>query len=62
VRLIGFVRRGGALVAALSVAGEVVLAAAGEAAGGFTVLSVDEEAGVRLRAPDGREFALAAES
>jgi hypothetical protein len=60
VRLVGFVRRGRGLAAALFVNGEVVLAGPGEDAGGFAVLAVDEE-GVRLRGADGRELSLVAE-
>lgn len=58
IRLVGFVRKGEALSAALSIAGEVVVAAAGEENAGYTVLSVDEEAGVRLLDPEGREILL----
>ena len=58
VRLIGLVRRGGRLCAALAIAGEIDLAGAGETAGGVAVLSVDEDQGVRVRLPDGHELLL----
>ncbi len=58
VRLVGFVRAGGGLKAALSIAGEVVVAGVGERAAGYTVLAIDEETGVRLRDDTGAELAL----
>jgi ethanolamine utilization protein EutA (predicted chaperonin) len=58
-RLVGLVRRAGALVAALAIDGEVVLAGPGETAGGITVLSVDED-GVLFRRADGSEGRLTA--
>lgn len=58
-RLVGLVRRAGALVAALAVDGEVVLVSPGETAGGITVLSIDEE-GVLFRRADGSEGRLTA--
>src|SRR4030095_14692534 len=51
VRLIGFLRREGGLKAALSIMGEIVVCAPGEQVSGYTVVSVDEEEGVRVRAP-----------
>jgi hypothetical protein len=59
VRLIGLVHRGAGLRAALSILGNVVILGEGEEAEGYRVLSIDEEAGVRLRKPDGTEQALA---
>ena len=56
-RLVGLVRRGGRLVAALALAGEVELAGPGESAAGVTVLGVDED-GARVRRPDGSETTL----
>jgi len=58
-RLVGLVRRGGRLMAALTRDGDVELAGPGDSAAGVTVLSVGEE-GVRVRLPDGTEqtFAL----
>ena len=53
VRLVGLLRRAGQTRAALAIAGETVVLAAGESAAGYTVVSIDEEEGVRLRAPDG---------
>ena len=58
IRLSGFVRRGAQLKAVLSVDGTTVVAAPGESAEGYRVLSVDEDAGVRLRAPSGEELLL----
>jgi hypothetical protein len=59
VRLVGLVHRGGALRAALSVRGTVVILGLGEEAEGYRVLSIDEDAGVRLAGPDGAEQMLA---
>jgi hypothetical protein len=56
-RLVGLVRRHGKLLAAFSVAGDVVLAGPGETVGGATVVEVGEEA-VRIRRPDGSETRL----
>jgi hypothetical protein len=58
VRLVGLVHRGGTLRAALAISGEVVILGTGETAEGYQVLSIDTEAGVRLRGPDGAELAL----
>lgn len=58
VRLVGFVRRGGALRAALSLSGTVAVLAPGEQADGYFVLAVDEDAGVTVRTPDGSEQVL----
>lgn len=58
VRLVGFVRRADGLRAVLRVRADVVLAATGERAGEFVVLALDEDAGVRLRGPDGSELTL----
>lgn len=59
VRLVGFVRRGGVLRAVVSLAGNVAVLAAGEEADGYSVLAVDEDAGVTVRKPDGSEVLLA---
>lgn len=58
VRLVGLVRQGGALKAALALSGDIVVVGEGESVEGYTVLSLEEESGVRLRAPDGAEIAL----
>lgn len=58
LRLSGFVRQGGRLKAVLTLDGTTVLAGAGEAAEGYRVIAVDEDAGVRLRAPSGEELLL----
>jgi hypothetical protein len=58
IRLVGFVRRGGTLRAALSIEGSVSVLAVGEAAGGYSLVSLDEDAGVTLRTPDGAELLL----
>ena len=54
MRLVGLVRRGGALKAALRSTGETVVVGAGEAAGDYSVIAIDED-GVRLRTADGRD-------
>jgi hypothetical protein len=59
VRLVGLVRRGGVLKAALRVHGETMVVGAGEAAGDYRVVAVDEDA-VRLRAADGTTITLPA--
>ena len=59
VRLVGLVRRGGAIKAALSVHGETMVVGAGEAAGDYRVMAIDED-GVRLRAADGTMITLTA--
>jgi hypothetical protein len=60
VRLVGLLWRTGRLVAALSLDGEVELAAPGETAAGVTVVAVAED-GVRVRRPDGSERLLVLE-
>jgi hypothetical protein len=59
VRLVGLVRRGGAIKAALQVHGETIVVGAGEAAGDYRVVAIDED-GVRLRAADGTTITLPA--
>jgi hypothetical protein len=59
VRLVGLVHRGGSVRAALSVRGNVVILGLGEEAEGYRVVSIDEDAGVRLAGPDGAEQVLA---
>jgi len=60
-RLVGFVRRGGQLLAALSLpSGETVVWGLGPQAAGYNVLAIDEERVARLRRPDGTEVTLAA--
>jgi hypothetical protein len=58
LRLVGLVRKSGALKAAVTMWGETVVLGPGEEARGYTVLSIDEEGGVRLRGPDGSELTL----
>jgi len=58
VRLVGLVRKGGALKAAVSMWGETVVLGPGEESRGYRVLSIDDEGGVRLRGPDGSELTL----
>ena len=58
-RLVGILRQGGALKAAISVDGEVVVVRAGERAGAYTVLAIDEDDGVRLSDPSGAALTLA---
>lgn len=61
VRLVGFVRRTGRLAAVLQVDGEVVVSEVGQAAGRFTLLALDEDTGVHLRAASGEELQLTPE-
>jgi hypothetical protein len=58
VRLVGLLRRGGRVRAALALAGETAVLAPGESAAGYTLVSIDEDEGVRLRAPDGSTVVL----
>ncbi len=58
IRFVGLVTREGRLRAALSVSGEVLVAGPGEEVAGYRVLAIEEEAGVRVRTPDGREILL----
>jgi hypothetical protein len=58
LRLIGVVRKGGTVKAAVSMWGETVVMAEGEESRGYKVLSIDDEGGVRLRGPDGAELTL----
>jgi hypothetical protein len=57
---VGIVRQTGALRAALSVEGELVVVRVGERAGPYTVLSIDEENGVELREASGATVTLPA--
>jgi hypothetical protein len=57
-RLIGIVRQGGALSAAIVVDGEVLVVRAGERAGPYAVLAIDEDEGVRLGDPSGATVVL----
>ena len=58
LRLIGLVRKAGAVKAALSLWGETVVLGVGEESGGYRVLAIDEESGVRLKGPAGDELNL----
>ena len=58
VRLVGLLRRGAQVKAALAILGETVVLASGESAGGYTVLAIDEDEGVRVRTPDGSTIVL----
>lgn len=58
LRLAGLVGREGRLHAALVADGEMVLAAVGEAAFGWTVAEIDAVNGVLLRGADGTELRL----
>jgi hypothetical protein len=60
VRLVGLLRRGGRTRAALAIAGETIDPAAGESASGYTVVSIDDDEGVRVGTPDGSTLVLAA--
>jgi hypothetical protein len=59
VRLVGLLRRGAQVRAALSIAGETHVLASGESAGGYTVVGIDEDEGVRVKTPDGSTIVLA---
>ena len=59
VRLLGLVRRGGVIKAALQIQGESVVVGPGELAGDYRVVGIDED-GVRLRARDGTTITLPA--
>jgi len=61
VRWVGLVRRGGEVRVALSLLGEVVILAPGETFSGYTLLTVDEDAGARLRTPSGAEVTVSPE-
>lgn len=56
-RLVGLVRRGGALLAALALDGEVVVVKEGDRAFGYTVAAIDED-GVTLRDAAGNALTL----
>ena len=58
IRVVGLVTREGKLRAVLSVSGDVLVAGPGEEVAGYRVLAIEEETGVRLRGPDGREILL----
>lgn len=59
VQFVGLVRKAGAVKAVLKVRGETVVVAAGEAAGDYRVLAIDDD-GVRLQARDGTIVTLPA--
>jgi hypothetical protein len=58
LRLVGLIRQGGRLQAALSIHGFAVTAAAGDVVEGYQVVSIDEDAGVLLRDAAGVEVTL----
>jgi hypothetical protein len=58
LRVIGIVHKSGAVKAAISMWGETVVLGVGEESRGYRVLSIDEESGVRLKAPEGSELTL----
>jgi hypothetical protein len=58
LKLLGFVRRKGAVHAVLRHREDVAIAGQGDEVGGFRILSVDEDQGVLLRAPSGEETRL----
>ena len=60
LRLVGLVRRPEGLRAAVATASGVVIVGPGDLVLGHSVLSLDEDRGLRLRAPDGTELILAA--
>ena len=58
VRLVGLLRRGANLKAALAITGETYVLGSGESAVGYTVLGIDEDEGVRVKTPDGTTIVL----
>ena len=58
VRLVGLLRRGSQLKAALAIIGETYVLASGESAAGYTVMGIDEDEGVRVKMPDGTTTVL----
>jgi len=58
VRLVGLLRRGRQLKAALAITGETYVLASGESAAGYTVMGIDEDEGVRVKMPDGSTMVL----
>ena len=59
VRLVGLLRRGAQVKAALAITGETYVLGSGESAAGYTVLGIDEDEGVRVKMPDGSTIVLA---
>jgi hypothetical protein len=59
VRLVGLLRRGNQLKAALAITGETYVLGSGESAAGYTVVGIDEDEGVRVKMPDGSTIVLA---
>jgi hypothetical protein len=59
VRLVGLLRRGAHLKAALAITGETYVLGSGESAAGYTVVGIDEDEGVRVKMPDGSTIVLA---
>jgi hypothetical protein len=60
VRLVGFVRAGGQLKAALAIDASIDVLGAGEELSGFRLLAIDEDAArARLRTPEGDEIEIA---
>jgi len=58
VKLVGLVRQGDGLRAALAVEGEIVLGDRGQTVNGYTIVSIDEDRGVVLDGPDGKTLEL----
>jgi len=61
VRLVGLLRRGNTVKAALAISGETVVLGVGESALGYSVLSIDAEDGVQVRTPEGVTVVVGAE-
>jgi hypothetical protein len=59
VRLVGLLRRGNRVKAALAITGETYVLGSGESAAGYTVMGIDEDEGVRVKTPDGSTIVLA---
>ena len=60
LRFVGLVRRPEGLRAAVATASGVVIVGPGDVVLGHAVLAVDEDGGLRVRAPDGTEQTLSA--
>jgi hypothetical protein len=58
LRLVGLIRQSQGLRAAVGTSAGVVVVGPGDVVDGYTVLGVDEDRGLRLRAPDGGEITL----
>src|SRR5687767_13381080 len=58
IKLVGLVQQAGGPRAALALHGQIALGAQGQDVHGYTIVSIDEDAGVVLTGPDGRSVTL----